>query len=265
LQKDAVVVDEAQDLDPSVLRILVKLCRASNRFFITADANQSIYRAGFSWKDVDASLNFQGRTTVLTTNYRSVQEIAEAAHSYLTLGTSDTDAEETLTHMMHGARPVVCMTHNIEEEYKNLANFLFYAMETLHLGRNMCAVLCPTKRDGEAIAAALRDHKIPARFLSKDQVNLSCSEVKVLTLHSSKGLEFPIVALAGFRGSRYAQTYDDLSEEERTETLTKDQRVLFVGMTRAMQRLLVLIPAEITSPALTGFDLAYWDSKLQAL
>lgn len=262
---DAVVVDEAQDLDPSVLRILVKLCRASNRFFITADANQSIYRAGFSWKDVDASLSFQGRTTVLTTNYRSVQEIAEAAHSYLTMGTSEADTEEALTHMMHGARPVLCMTHNIEEEYQTLANFLFYTMETLHLGRSMCAVLCPTKREGEAIAAALRTHKIPARFVSKDQVNLSGSEVKVLTLHSSKGLEFPIVALAGFRGSRYAQTYDDLSEDERDEIVIKDRRVLFVGMTRAMQRLLVLIPAETRSPVLTGFDPAYWENKVAIL
>lgn len=258
---DAVVVDEAQDLDPSVLRILVKLCRAPNRFFITADANQSIYRAGFSWKDVDASLNFQGRTTVLTTNYRSVQEIAEAAHSYLTMGATDTDTEEALTHMLHGSQPAVCMTQNSEQEHQSLANFLFNAMETLHIGRNMCAVLCPTKRDGEIIAAALKTHKIPARFLSKDQVNLSCSEVKVLTLHSSKGLEFPIVALAGFRGSRYAQTYDDLSEDEKAETLFKDRRVLFVGMTRAMRMLLVLIPTEATSLTLTGFDSAYWDNK----
>ena len=40
---DAVVIDEAQDLDPAALRMLMKLSKASNRIFITADANQSIY------------------------------------------------------------------------------------------------------------------------------------------------------------------------------------------------------------------------------
>src|SRR5258707_1429820 len=37
---DAVIVDEAQDLDPALLRLLLNLCKTSSRFFITADANQ---------------------------------------------------------------------------------------------------------------------------------------------------------------------------------------------------------------------------------
>src|SRR5947209_1689787 len=138
---DAVVVDEAQDLDPAVLRILVKLCKAPNRFFITADANQTIYRAGFSWKDVDASLDFRGRTTILTTNYRSTYEIAEAAHSYLALGAGDSDNEGAWTHLLHGSRPTIRMTQDEREEYQKLAAFLSHATQTLHLGRSMCAVL----------------------------------------------------------------------------------------------------------------------------
>jgi mRNA-degrading endonuclease RelE of RelBE toxin-antitoxin system len=59
---DAVVVDEAQDLSPVVLRFLVGLCRESNRLFITADANQSIYGNSFRWSEVHHSLKFVGRT-----------------------------------------------------------------------------------------------------------------------------------------------------------------------------------------------------------
>src|ERR1019366_1566660 len=76
---DAVVIDEAQDLDPSVLRMLVNLCKTPGRLFITADANQSIYGSGFTWTDVHGSLRFQGRTSVLRANYRSTYEIGEAA------------------------------------------------------------------------------------------------------------------------------------------------------------------------------------------
>jgi len=75
LKYDAVVIDEAQDLDPSALRLLVRLCDKPNRIFITADANQSIYGNGFTWSDVHEHLKLQGRTSILRVNYRSTREI----------------------------------------------------------------------------------------------------------------------------------------------------------------------------------------------
>lgn len=59
---DAIIIDEAQDLEPSALRLLVQLCKSSHRLFLTADANQAIYGSGFSWADVHADLRFQGCT-----------------------------------------------------------------------------------------------------------------------------------------------------------------------------------------------------------
>src|SRR2546430_12831046 len=57
---------------------LFRSCEAPNRFFITADVNQSIYRGGFTWTDVHESLKFQGRrTTILKTNYRSEEHTSE--------------------------------------------------------------------------------------------------------------------------------------------------------------------------------------------
>ncbi len=53
---DAVIIDEAQDLDPSAIHLLMQLCAKPNRVFITADANQSIYGSGFNWTDVHESL-----------------------------------------------------------------------------------------------------------------------------------------------------------------------------------------------------------------
>src|SRR5205807_886597 len=91
LNYDAVVIDEAQDLDPSALRLLVRLCDKPNRIFITADANQSIYGSGFTWPDVHEHLRLQGRTTILRVNYRSTREIGEAAQSYLAAGELDNE------------------------------------------------------------------------------------------------------------------------------------------------------------------------------
>ena len=85
--------------------------------------------------------------------------------------------------------------------------------------------------------------------------DLSWQGVKVLTLNSAKGLAFPIVALAGFAGSRYDRATSDTEKEEEIARL---RRTIFVGMTRAMRALLVIVPARTHSPLLTGFDARYW-------
>jgi len=101
---------------------------------------------------------------------------------------------------------------------------------------------------------------IEANFMRGAELNLSRPGVKVLTLNSAKGLEFPIVALAGFINSGwYGHMPTNVTEEEREEFLAIDRRTMFVGMTRAMRALLVTTPAETRSPLLQGFDATYWN------
>ena len=80
---DGVLIDEAQDLEPTVLRLLIALCKSKDRLFLTADPNQSIYGSGFRWADVHEDLQFRGRTGVLRKNYRSTRQIMGAADCYL--------------------------------------------------------------------------------------------------------------------------------------------------------------------------------------
>jgi len=61
--------------------------------------------------------------------------------------------------------------------------------------------------------------------------------VRLMTLHGSKGLEFPVVFLAGLtEGSFPPRNYDDAEEETRLE---EERRLLFVGMTRAKEELIL--------------------------
>jgi superfamily I DNA/RNA helicase len=259
---DAVVIDEAQDLDPCLLRLLVKLCQAPNRLFITADVNQSIYGSGFTWADVHHSLKFQGRTSVLRANYRSTCEIGEAAQSYLSWGAQDSEAVER-RYINNGPLPDVCTVSNSEQEAQLLANFFKKACRSLRLTLGSCAALCPNSLVGRAIAEALRAQGLEANFMAGQDLDLKKSGVKLLTLNSAKGLEFPIVALAGFVSSSYPVIPYDASAEEREELLARERRTMFVGMTRAMRALLVVLPAESTTPLLQGFDPTYWNTHRQ--
>ncbi len=257
---DAVVIDEAQDLDPSALRLLVRLCRHAHRIFITADANQSIYGSGFNWSDVHEQLKFQGRTSILRVNYRSTREIGEAAQSYLAAGQLDGEQVER-TYVNNGPLPVVRKMQSGGEEVQLLARFLPAAAHEFRLNIGSCAVLCHTNNAGKALAAELSQRGVPATFMSGQDLKLGQPGVKVLTLKSAKGLEFPIVSLAGFSngGGWYTNVPMNVPADEREEFLAIDRRSMFVGMTRAMRALLVLVPVQAKSPLLEGFEGEYWN------
>lgn len=256
---DAVVVDEAQDLDPSVLRLLVALCRAPNRFFVTADANQSIYGSGFRWDDVHADLKFRGRTGLLKTNFRTTREISEAAHAYLAGGELDAEGFAERDYVHDGPMPAVRAVKTGAAECDLLARFLPAAARMFQLGRGACAVLTPTAEAGRAIAAELTSRGVKASFMPGNDLDLHSHDIKVLTLKSAKGLEFPVVALAGFVNVTYPKRAALMEDAEWEELVARERRAMFVGITRAMRALFVSIPAATTSPLLTGFSPAYWN------
>jgi superfamily I DNA/RNA helicase/mRNA-degrading endonuclease RelE of RelBE toxin-antitoxin system len=261
---DAVIIDEAQDLDPAALRLLIRLCRDPEQLFITADANQSIYGSGFAWSEVHELLAVRGRTCVLQVDYRSTRQIGEAALSYLRYqpaGSLESELPER-QYEHEGPVPAVRSVASGEEELDLLARFLRAAARDLRLSLGAAAVLCPTLKAGQRLAEGLQARGLPATFMRGQELDLQCPGVKVLTLKSAKGLEFPIVALAGFSGSGwYSSVHQAASEEEREELLAIDRRTIFVGMTRAMRALLVVLPAQRSSPLLEGFDCRYWNLK----
>jgi len=67
------------------------------------------------------------------------------------------------------------------------------------------------------------------------------------------------VALAGFVNSNYPIIPGDASDEECKEILARERRTMFVGMTRAMRALLVVVPVTANTPLLHGFDPTFWN------
>ncbi len=259
---DGVVVDEAQDLDPTVLRLLVGLCDSPSRLFITADANQSIYGSGFRWTDVHEDLKFRGRTGVLRSNHRSTREIGEAANAYLHNAAldGDTDPSEKQAYVRTGPRPAVRAVRESYDECALLARFLTGAAKEFRLGVGACAVLVPTEGAGRSVAAGLREMGVDALFMPGRGLELDHRAAKVITLKSAKGLEFPVVALAGFGRGSLPGIPKGASEEELEEAMLRERRTIYVAMTRAMRALLVVAPAEKPPALLSDFAPEYWNT-----
>lgn len=245
---DAVIVDEAQDLSPTALRMLATLCKDPTRLFVTADANQSIYGGSFNWSDVHEDLSFRGRTAILRTNHRTTRQIAEAARAYLSDGGLDLEGLME-RHRHEGPKPAFHRVADTEAELAALARFLPRAARDLRLPLATAAVLTATTTHAKRLAEGLCERGLEATHMTGKDLDLARPTIKVLTTKSAKGLEFPIVALVGS---------SPLPATAPPEDLTRERRTLFVSLTRAMRALLWLAREGDESPLLHPISAEHW-------
>jgi superfamily I DNA/RNA helicase len=255
---DYVIVDEAQDLPPTALALCVELCRDPAGLFLTADANQSLYNRGFRWQNVHEQLKVTGRTRILRRNYRSTKEIATAAAELLTNANSaDPEAvQQTFIHL--GPPPVVYAADGTSDQARWLAEQIWLAAQDLHLPINAAAVLVPSNSLGRAFAELLSQHGLPARFMAGKDIKLEERAVKVMTLHSAKGLEFPIIALARVEADRLPKETTATDAQDIAEHHSAQRRLMYVGCTRAMRYLFVTHDRSLPSPFLEQLSDDCW-------
>ena len=248
---DYVFIDEAQDLRPVAVRLCLKGAKDPKRVFITADVNQSIYGKAMSWPTIAADLRFAGRATILRKNYRTTADIWQALRP-LASKMPDSD-EETLNAEpeFEGEPPVLCLYSSIKECVEQIEEFLRTSLYEERVGAGCAAVLCPTNRQATALARSL-DKKWNAKAMASAELDLAHDGVKVTTIHASKGLQFPVVVVAGVDRGKLPYTVDGDIDDAR--------RLFFVGCTRAARRLMVCSAANNPSPLIAELDQAAWNS-----
>ncbi len=235
LRYDGVVIDEAQDLDPNLLQIAVALCPSTDRLFVTADSDQSIYGGSFRWSEASKALRFTGRTGRLENCYRSTAEIAAAARVWL--AEAGIEPPDEVAFPRHGARPIAHAESDMLSARDAVEAFLRISMADLLIGAGSCCVLVPTNQDGPPMAKYLENHGLPARFMKSKSFDIGAPGVKITTFHAAKGLEFPIVAVLDRPLLPVTSRDSEEGRQERQEEAERDRRVRFVAMTRAMHAL----------------------------
>lgn len=241
-QYGAILIDEGHDFKRDWLRLVVDMVDPdSNSLLLLYDDTQSLYKRteglGFSLKDV--GIEAQGRTTVLRLNYRNTEEILKFAFDFVDDYVQPTAGNDERMPIVapdscgrHGPLPAVRAFDSFEAE----ATYISALLRKLHQTRelpwgDMCVLYCHAWM-GKAIAEALAQAGVPHDWLkdsaSKRQLNMGDPTVKVLTMHSSKGLEFPTVVTCGIG----ALGADQARQRE-------EAKLLYVAMTRATENLLL--------------------------
>jgi superfamily I DNA/RNA helicase len=251
-QYTALLVDEAHDFDDAWLRMAVRLVDpASNSLLVLYDDAQSIYqqrRRKFNFASV--GIEARGRTSVLRMNYRNTAEVlalamhcarglldggaAVEAGAGVGTGAAGDDGAIPLVQPAsagrRGAMPVLLQAANEREEAELVAERIERACAA---GRRLdeVAVLCRARHLMTPIEAALRRRGLALQSMNAQAArsfDWQHASVKLLTLHSAKGLEFPLVFVAGLQAMPW-----------RGQPVEEEARLLYVAMTRATHELVL--------------------------
>ncbi|UGB37350.1 DEAD/DEAH box helicase [Frateuria soli] len=240
-QYGAVLVDEGHDFEPDWYRLIVQMIDpATNSLLVLYDDAQNIYgkadRRNVSWKSL--GIQAQGRTTILKLNYRNTLEILAVARGFanelLVERDDDGDGVPLIAPESAGRRGPVPELIRVETAAAQLTVLIAQLRDESAHGRpwSDMAVIFRNQWEGEKLAEALEREGIPARLAEgrgKGALFAVGDTVKLVTMHSSKGLEFPFVIVPGL-GS--------LPKEGKDEA--EEARLLYVAMTRATERLLLI-------------------------
>lgn len=252
-----VIIDEAQDLTSMQVRVAQRLMKGGvqgeeHSIFLVGDVAQTLYSRGFSWKQ--AGLQLQGRSASIRRNFRNTRQIAEtgaALNSYnriLRLSEEYVDPQFT---KRQGPWPIVIRCDLSIREVRAVAEKILDLAGDNRFRLADFAVLCPTVKLCEEFTLAFKAAELPSVVQTQDNFDILEERVKILTIHSAKGLEFPVVFLAGLHEGIMPQRQRAMDDEEAEIALERDRTLMYVGMTRAAEALFLVTSEEKTSRFLT--------------
>lgn len=237
-QYQAVLIDEGHDFEAAWLKLAAQMVDpATNSLLLLYDDAQSIYQRRraqqFSFKSL--GIQAQGRTTILRINYRNTRQILHTASMVaedLLRAEDSADDGVPLVHPVScgrdGHAPVIIRLPSLRDEAVKIAELLSAAHQEGYAWGDM-AIICRHYGEMERCAAVLRYRHLPHEVRKgAGTFNPLADTIKLLTMHVSKGLEFPVVAISG-AGQMPEEGLDEAEEA----------RLFYVAATRATHRLLI--------------------------
>ncbi|MDY6968551.1 MAG: ATP-dependent helicase [Spirochaetota bacterium] len=214
-----VFVDEFQDTSEDNFRLLKLLLPDKDpNLFVVGDDWQSIY--GFRGAKIDYIVNMkkyfpQVNIIKLKKNYRSRKEIVSISNKFIKKNKIRT-SKKLISTKGNGGEIRGFQAESMEEELEILKNIL--KKEENHC--DDIAILYRNNWQGKSIITNINDCK-----------SIKYEKTKLMTIHSSKGLEFETVIITGVNDGIIPDMACDIEEE---------RRLMYVGLTRAKERLYII-------------------------
>jgi hypothetical protein len=239
----AVVVDESQDFhneEWKLIRALVPV--GANDLFLVGDAHQRIYGRKVVLRR--CGIATLGRSSTLRINYRTTEQIRAWAVAMLEgMAVDDldghTDEEKGYMSLLSGPKPECHRFASAAQEQEFLGKTLKELVND-RPAEEICLVARTAKLIKDDYQALFKSLGIEHVVLDKSKEG-SRGGVRLATMHRVKGLEFPVMILAGVNSKvmplRLAAIEGDPTAKKEHED--RERSLLFVAATRARDQLMV--------------------------
>jgi DNA helicase-2/ATP-dependent DNA helicase PcrA len=240
-----IIVDESQDLTRAQLLFLKQIYNQKkySSFAFIADTAQSIYAQ--SWLGTGrtfASIGFNmaGRSYSLSKNFRTTTQISQAAYSLIEDCREIVEDENFVKPSLidrQGQYPVFkCFPHETAQA-EFICREIKQLLDTHH--EKDIAIIARFKNQLENIKRFLESDGLKCGFFTREETTFETDSIKLITMHSIKGLEFQVVFIIGL-DDRVLPYYSTADPETRKEEELQERRLLYVGMTRATEMLYLM-------------------------
>jgi len=222
------LIDEYQDTNSLQHRLLMCLLGPERNLCVVGDDDQSIY--AFRGANRELILNFAqefpgAKVVTLTANYRCSSEIIDVANAVI--DSSPGRHEKSLVSANGPSAPVRFLdVADAGDERGFIMDDIRESKSREHRRFSDFAVLVRGQRDAREMKHALQQSQIPCGSKVKG--------INVMTLHASKGLEFPVVYLTGVQEDSLPH-WNAIKGGETA--IDEERRLFYVGVTRAERQL----------------------------
>lgn len=240
-----VIIDESQDLTRSQLLFLKYVYNEKDyaSFCFISDTAQNIYPqswigSGRSYASIGFSM--QGRSYSLSKNFRTTTQISQAAYSLIETCPDIVDDEHFVKPALidkQGDFPVFKAFGGDSDQADFISHEITSFKERYRLSD--IAIVARFKRQLEYIQDRLSRSGIDSNFFTDKESNFDTENIKLITMHSIKGLEFPLVFIVGL-DERVMPYLTETDKGARHDEAVKERKLLYVGMTRATEMLYLL-------------------------
>ena len=241
-----ILVDEAQHFAPSWIKVIKHALANGSQLFMTSDPDQSFYNRSLEWKET--GLDFRGRTIRLKHNYRCSPAISRVV---------DTFKLHRL--MEQGNHPLYSINHidpidpddhpqllhfPTQEDQKNR---LFSEINQLlkhDYDPSDILILNADKQSTRFMAQEIREAlKIKATTLT-GSMSVDTENLRLCDLEAATGLESKVVFITGLEKLFDLESDESISERERHSLRISNTHMLHMAMTRASERLYLMLTTD---------------------
>lgn len=242
-----VIADEIQDFSNPELRFLRALVEEGpDDLFLVGDPYQRIYnnrKIAFS----QVGINVRGkRSKKLRVNYRTTEEIKRAATNVVkgcTFDDFDGSPENLAGYvsLMHGDKPEYQIYDNRNGELSAIIKFIRMCHDENGIEYKDIVVASYIKDSIKPVQDALHRNNIPYKNLMNEGSG-NISGVNLSSFHNMKGLEFKVVILSDVNRKTFPYLpydFNELDEIEKKNYLMNQKALMYVALTRAMQKVMI--------------------------